>query len=125
MTGGARDSGGAEGRFIGGRVARLQEQQREPLVLSQKVAVIGAEQNREAVIAKSVGLGQRQQLDEETGKLDDMVMRTPGMAIARADLKTETAIERGGCVEIAHRMDDVIEAAGHNRPSAVIIRESG
>jgi hypothetical protein len=37
------------------------------------------------------------------------------MAIARADGEAEAAIKRGGRVEIAHGMDDMVETAGHNR----------
>ena len=37
-----------------------------------------------------------------------------GMAVARADLKPSRAIELGRGVEIAHRMDDVVEAARHD-----------
>ena len=64
----------------------------------------------------SARVGDRQQLDEGAGKLNDVVLRAPisRMAIARADLKAEPRIERGGGVEVAHRMNDVVEAAGHS-----------
>ena len=79
----------------------------------RKSPVIGAEQLRKAVVAELVRLGQRQQLDEEAGKLDDVIMRAPGVAVARADREAEAAIERGRRVEIAHGMDDMVEPTRH------------
>jgi hypothetical protein len=35
------------------------------------------------------------------------------MAIAGADLETEPPIERGRGIEVAHRVDDMVETAGH------------
>ena len=98
---------------VGRRVARFQNQQRQPFVAFEEIAVVGAEQFREAVAAELVRLGQRQQFDEAAGKLDDVVVRAPRVAVARADGEAEAAIERGGGVEIAHRMDDMVEAARH------------
>ena len=50
----------------------------------------------------------------DAGKLDDGVMRAPGMPVARADGEAEAAIKLRRRVEIAHGMDDMVEAAGHN-----------
>ena len=55
----------------------------------------------------------REQLEEEPRKLDDVIMGAPGMPVARPDGKAEAAIEPGRRVEIADRMDDMVEAAGH------------
>ena len=43
------------------------------------------------------------------------------MAIARADGEAEAAIERGGRVEIAHGVDDVIDAAGHGHITEMLL----
>ena len=45
-----------------------------------------------------------------------MILRAPGMAVARADREAEPPVQIGRGVEIAHRMDDVIEAARHSVP---------
>ena len=84
------------------------------------------EKNRGACGAMSGGIGDRQQLDEGAGELDDVVLRPPGarMAVARADLKAEPPIELGGRVEIAHRVDDMVEAARHVWPSDQRIAEN-
>ncbi len=97
------------------RVLRFQNEQRQTFVTFDKIAGVSAEQFREAIVAELVGLGQRQQLDEKAGELHDGIMRAPGVAVARADLKAEPAIKRGRRVKIAHGMNDVIEAAGHGR----------
>ena len=44
-----------------------------------------------------------------------MVVCPPRMAIARAHGKAESAIKVGGGIKIAHRMDNMIETAGHFR----------
>ena len=62
----------------------------------EKIAGVGSEQPREAVGAKLVRFSQRQQFDEATRELDNVVMRAPWVAIARTDGEAETAIERGG-----------------------------
>ena len=79
----------------------------------EKIAGIGAEQSREAVGAELVRFGKRQQLDKAARELHDVVVRAPWVTVARADGKAETAIERGGGIEIAHRMNDMVEAARH------------
>src|SRR5262249_11104600 len=54
-----------------------------------------------------------QELDEKTWQLDDAVVRSPGMPIARTDREPEAAVKRSRRVEIVHRMNDVVEPAGH------------
>jgi len=62
-------------------------------------------------------VSKRKQLDENTRKLDDPVPRSPsgGMSIARSDRKAEAAIEFGRRVEIADRVNDVIDTTGQYR----------
>jgi hypothetical protein len=86
-------------------------------VALEEIAGVGAEQNREAVGAELVRFGQCQQFDEAAGELHDVVMRAPWVAVARADGKTEIAIERGRGVEITHSMNDMVEAARHGHAS--------
>ena len=50
---------------------------------------------------------------KEPGELDDPVLGAPGMAIARADLETQTLIEASGFVEVADGNDEMIDPAGH------------
>jgi hypothetical protein len=58
-----------------------------------------------------------QQLDERARQLDDMVLCSPSarMTVARADLKAETTIKIDCGIEIVHRVNDMVEAAGHRR----------
>ena len=84
-----------------------------PFLARQEGLVEARKQLRETVGAELVGLGHRQQLDEEARKLDEVIVRAPGMPVARADRKAEPPVEIGGRVEIAHRVDDVVEAARH------------
>ena len=88
-------------------------------MLLQEAAIEIAEQRREAFAAQHIRLGDRQQLQEESRELDDMVVRAPGMAVARADRKARAAIEIRCGVEIAHGMDDVVETAGHGDDQSV------
>jgi len=82
-----------------------------------EIAIGGPEQPREAVAAELVGLGERQQLDEEAGQLDDAVVRAPVVPVARADDETEPLVQRPARVEVAHRVNDMVEAARH--PSSI------
>jgi hypothetical protein len=45
-------------------------------------------------------------------------MRAPWVAIARTDGEAEATIKRSGRVEIAHGMNDMVEAARHEQASA-------
>ena len=115
----AHDVGGGnaalrESRDVGVGVLRFQNEQRQAFMPLGEVARIGGKQGREAVAAKLVRLGQRQKFDEEARQLNDVIMRAPGMTVARADGKAELAIKFGGGVEIAHRMHHVVETARHS-----------
>src|SRR5262249_37239901 len=56
-----------------------------------------------------------QRFDEKAGRLDQVIVSAPRMLVARADGEAEPTIELGRRLEIAHRMDDVVDAAGHRR----------
>src|SRR5260221_14741832 len=58
-----------------------------------------------------------QQFDERARQLNNMVLCSPSgrVTIARADLKAETAIKIDCGIEIAHRVNDMVEATGHRR----------
>ena len=45
--------------------------------------------------------------------MNEVIVSAPGVLIAGPDGEAEPAIELGGGVEIAHRMDDMVEATGH------------
>ena len=94
-------------------VCTFQQKHGKPLVTFEKAMVERSEQDRKAVAAELLRFGDRQKLDEKSGKLDDMIMRAPRVAVARADRETKAPVKLGGGVEIAHRMGDVIKAARH------------
>jgi hypothetical protein len=94
-------------------VVAFEDHQRKPLLIFQKEPVEGAEQRREAVASELLGFRHGQQFDEESGKLHEVVVGAPRMPVARSDGEAEPVIELGGRVEIAHRMDHMVEAAGH------------
>ena len=81
------------GRFERGRIrrrVRLSRMSREsPSWSRQKRWLKRAEQRGESVGAELLGLGDRQQLDEEARQLHDTIVGAPGMPVARADEKTE------------------------------------
>src|SRR5713226_8936274 len=108
------DAGGAKLGRVGNGVAALEDHERQPLLFFQEDPVEGAEQRREGVAAELLGLRHGQELDEEARQLDDMIVGAPGMPVARADGEAEPAIERGRGVEVAHGMDDMVEAAPHH-----------
>ena len=117
---GYTDLGGAKLGGIRAGIAAFEDQQRKPLLLLQKHPVEGAEQCGETIASELVRLGHREQFDEKTRQLDDAVVGTPGMPVARTDGEAEPAIELGRRVEIVHRMNDMVETAGHRHPSVTI-----
>ena len=93
---------------------RAHRQHRQPLAPRQK-------RGDEAGEGKDAGLGRRRgeplaqpdQLEKGAVELNDMVLRAPGMAVARPDLKAETAIELGLRPQIARGDDEMIDGARH------------
>ena len=77
----------------------------------QERLIEASEQMRDFVAAELFWLGHRQHFDEVAGELDDVIVRPPGVAVARADGKTHAAVKRRRCVEVAHRVHDMVEAA--------------
>ena len=61
-------------------------------MLSKEVAVEFSEQFRKSVVAELFRLGHRQHFNEKARKLHDVIVRAPGMAVARADGKSEAPI---------------------------------
>ena len=80
-----RDPGGGEIARVGARVMAFQHQEGEPFPALEKGLVEAAEQRRKALAAELFRLRDRQQLDEESGQLDDVVVGAPGMPVARPD----------------------------------------
>src|ERR1700722_18648705 len=108
-----RDAGAGKLRGVARRIAALQQQGPKALVLAEKIAARRAEQARKRVAPELFGLRDGQELDEEAGKLDQPVVRAPRMAVARATREAEPLVGRGPRVEIADRMNDMVEAARH------------
>src|SRR5205823_11522567 len=50
----------------------------------------------------------------ETRQLNHMIVRSPRMPVAGADGEAKPAIEVSPRIKVAHRVDDVIEAADHD-----------
>jgi hypothetical protein len=94
-------------------VFRFQNQNRQTLTALNEIAVVGAEQSGKAIAAELVRLGQRQQLDEEAWKLNNVIVRAPGMAIARPHGETEPTVQIGRRIEVPYGMDDMVEASRH------------
>src|SRR5205807_7274564 len=108
-------------------IGAVEQQEGESFASRQKRLVEAAEMRREAVAAELLRLRHREQFDEETRQLNHLVVRSPRMPIASADGEAEPAIKLCPGVEVAHGMDDVIEAARHCfrrycRPCPVIHR---
>ena len=112
-----RDAGVAKQIGIARRVIAFEHEQRKAFVTRQEIAVETAEQPREAVGSELLGLGHRQQLDEKTRQLDDAVVGSPWMAVARTNREAEAPVARRRRVEVTHRMDDMVEAARHDAKS--------
>lgn len=99
-----------------GLAAALKHQHRKSLVSCEKVTIERAERKgARPMRVDAAWVRNGQQFDERARKLNDMVLRAPvgRMAVACSDLKAETRIERGQCIEVAHGMNDMIEAAWH------------
>src|SRR5262245_2502757 len=80
-----------------------------------EIPIVSRKQSGKAIVADLLRLGERQQLNEEARQLDNMIVRAPRMSVARADCKTQAAIEIGCGVEIAHRVNNMIQSAWHGR----------
>src|SRR5262249_59522397 len=80
---GGRDPGGTEFRGVSRHILALQHHEGETLLALEEDAVKGAEQRRETLAFELLGLDHRQQFDEEARKLNEVIVRTPSMAVAR------------------------------------------
>ena len=88
------------GGHIGDRVATFEHDERKPLLLLEKQAVEGAEQRSKTFVSKLLGLGDGEQLEEASRKLNNMVVRAPGMAVARADREPEPSVQLRSLIEV-------------------------
>src|SRR5262249_35573206 len=101
---------------IGLRIFSFEYQHRQPLPAREEVAGEGAERDHARGRCRDLlRFPDREQLDEEPGKLDDAVVRAPWMAVARPDRKAEARVELPGGVEVAHHVHEMIEPARHQR----------
>jgi hypothetical protein len=80
-----------------------------------EIPIVSREQSAKAIVADLVRLGERQQLNEEAGQLDNVIVRAPWVPVARADRKAQAPIKIGCGVEIAHGVNNMIQSAGHGR----------
>ena len=53
------------------------------------------------------------QFEKMVGELDDVVLGTPGVMVAGAQIEAEPAVKIRLCSEITGRMDDMIDGARH------------
>src|SRR6267142_2232875 len=103
-----------ERQRIVGRVARVEDQHRESLVRSEKVAVEGAEGKRAgAVWHDLLRLGDLKDFDVAILQLHNSVVGAPRMAVARADGEAGVAIEFRRRVEIADGVHDMVATVRH------------
>src|SRR6266700_2334148 len=108
------NAGRLERARIVGRVARVEDQHRESLARSEKVAVEGAEGKRAgAVRLDLLGLGDLKDFNVAILQLHNSVMGAPRMAVARADGKAGAAIKFRRRVEIADGVHDMVETVRH------------
>jgi hypothetical protein len=96
---------------IGISILRLHDKERQAFVPLREIPIVSREQSGKAIVADLVRLGERQQLNEEARQLDNMIVSAPWVLVTRADGKTQTAIEIGCGVEIAHCVNNVIQSA--------------
>jgi hypothetical protein len=69
------------------------------------------------------GIRNRQQFDEETGQLHDMIFSAPcrRMAIACAHRESKSTIKFACRAEVVYGMDDVVETSGQGALGARLI----
>ena len=91
----------------------LQDQERQTFLPREKALMVSPEIFREAVAAELLRLNDAEQFQEKSRELHDVILRAPRMPIAAPHGEAEPPVERRGRVEIAHGMNDVIEAARH------------
>src|SRR5262249_43909667 len=111
------DAGATEGLRVGCGVLSFQHQHREALPAGEEVVGEGERGGPRRGDAR--GFADREQLDEESWELDDAIVRTPRMAVARPDDEAEALVKHAGGVEIAHHVDEVIEPARHRRNASI------
>jgi hypothetical protein len=78
-----------------------------------EIAVVGAKQNRKPIPAELFRFRERQQLDEEPRKLHDVVVRAPRVTVSCSDRETKAPVQIRRRIEIAHGMNDMVEASRH------------
>src|SRR6266568_5190893 len=108
------NAGRLERARIVGRVAGVEDQHRESLARSEKVAVEGAEGKRAGAVRHDLlRLGDLKDFDVAISQLHNSVVRAPRMAVARADGKAGAAIKFRRRVEIADGVHDMVETVRH------------
>src|SRR6266567_4558447 len=106
------DAGSAIRIRVGGRALAFQRQHREAFAVREEIAREGAERKRPRSARRDqFRLADSQQFDENAGTLHDAIVRTPGMAVARADREAELRIARPGRVEVVHGVNDMVETS--------------
>ena len=105
------NSPGTELGRVGASITAFQHQERKPLLTFEKQPVKRAEKRRDRLASKLLQLDHRQQFEKTSWKLYNVIVRAPGMAVARPDGETQPPIEIGSRIEVAHRVNDVVEAA--------------
>jgi hypothetical protein len=113
---------GGEDFAIGLGVDGAHRQHRQSLALRQKAADKAGERI-------DAGLGRRRckplpqsnQFEECAVELDDVILGSPGMAIARANLKSKPAVQRCLRIQIMRSDDEVVDGAGQ-RPSRRLLQ---
>src|SRR6195256_2669931 len=108
------NAGRLERARIVGRVAGVEDQHRESLARSEKVAVEGAEGKRAGAVRHDLlRLGDLKDFDVAILQLHNSVVGAPRMAVARADGKAGAAIKFRRPVEIADGVHDMVETVRH------------
>src|SRR6267142_2874346 len=115
------NAGRLERARVVGRVAAVQDQHRESLARSEKVAVEGAEGKRAGAVRHDLlRLGDFEDFDVAILQLHNSVVGAPRMAVARADGKAGVAIEFRRRVEIADGVHDMVETVRHREPTSTL-----
>jgi hypothetical protein len=113
----------AEGRRIRGCVTSLEQDHVEAFAALERIAMKGAERERARAMRHDLlRFLDGQQLEIESGKLDDAVVRSPGMPITSAHGKAEALVKCPGRIEIADGVNNMIETARHDRVASLRYR---
>ena len=100
-------------RRVAGRIAPVEQQHGQTLPARQKVALERAEGKRPRTVRRNLLASPTVRSSTKKHELHHTVVRAPRWRLRAPTMKPAPLIERRARVEIAHRMNDMVEAARH------------